>query len=72
MEVRWGILGMGTEFFNEVIRVGFTVNMTVEQRLEGGETASFAEIWWKFVPGRENILCKGPEIGVCQECSRNI
>lgn len=72
MEGRWGILGGGTEFFNKVVRVGFTVNMTGEQRLGGGERASLAEICCKVVPGRENILCKGPVVGVCQEYSRNI
>lgn len=53
---RWGIQGVDTQFFNKVVRVGFTVNMTGEQRFGGGERASFTEICWKVVPGRDNIL----------------
>lgn len=68
MEGSWGIPGMGTEFFSKVVKLDFTVNLTVEQRHGGGKRASLAEIWWKGVPGRENILCKGPEEGVCQGC----
>lgn len=40
-----GILGMGTEFLNKVVKVGFTVKVTDEQRFEGGKRANHAEIW---------------------------
>lgn len=29
-------------------------------------------LWRRRIPGKENSRCKGPEVGVCLACFRNI
>lgn len=72
MERRWGILAVSTKFLNKTVRVGFTVKVTAEQRIEGVERENHIETWWKGVPGRENIQCNAPEVGACLGYSRHI
>lgn len=47
MKRRWGNLGVGTDFFNKVVRIGFTMKVAVEQRIKGGERGSHVETGWK-------------------------
>ena len=57
---------VGTKILNCVVREGVTKKMTSEQRPEGGEVSSHANIWGKC-SGRGNIKCKGPGEEACLE-----
>lgn len=48
-------MGVDTNFFNKVVRIGFTMKVTTEQRIEGAERGSHVETRWKEFSGRENI-----------------
>ena len=39
-----------------MVRVGLLEKVISEQKLEGGEGVTGADIWRKYVPGRENGL----------------
>ena len=61
----------GGENLDRVARECLTEKVTFENKRQGSEETSRANIWEKSIPDKSNSKCKGPKVGICLRCLRN-
>lgn len=68
-----GVGGRGrhSAILNRLGRVGPLWKAACEQKLEGHEAVTHADIWRKCVLGRRNIPCEGATSVMCLRCFRS-